>query len=182
MGFDVVDISYDPSGAQKLLQFSAQDRVMTVTYNNNTQVPVTGVDLVLETYLIQDDTPTVGHPAALFGGGFLTVSEAGQVLIRAAVKQLFVEQSTYLPNKLLTIMGEYELISDVNHPQYGAWNGLLPNDGNIFVLGWEVHDVINDFNTAFTAEEDMQLVVVPEPATMSMVGLGALALLRRKRK
>jgi hypothetical protein len=192
MGFDVVDISYNP--ATSLLRFAAQQRVMTVTYVNNTQVPVTGIDLILETYLNRDDTAAMGHPAAQFTGGSLIVTErdaitgASQILLKAAVREMFVEQSTYpspspsyAPNRLLTMMGAYQL-TDPSDPQYGVWNGLLPQEGNIFTLAWQMHDVITDFSTPFTAAEDMQLIVVPEPATMTMVGLGALALLRRRRK
>ncbi len=65
-----------------------------------------------------------------------------------------------------------------------AFNGLQPGEMALFWLAINVHDGIDgklDGMASFTLRQTAFGRVIPEPGTLALVGLGAIALLRRRR-
>ena len=66
---------------------------------------------------------------------------------------------------------------------YSSWAGPhLLGTTNIDTTGtWVANPGAPGSERTYTAEVDVDINIIPEPATLSLIGLGALALLRRRR-
>jgi hypothetical protein len=189
IGFDTVDLKleYNTATAKRELEFLSKQRVSTVTYDDNTQVPFSNLEILLTTTL-QSSTPiSPGNPQAkaVFSGGTLEVNEydaTGTVLIRNMLKvnldKLYAETTTTQPKELLVATAEFDSPT-------GAWASQTAGPiGEIFILGWYLPLTITDFDTDVFVRSDtsMQITFVPEPATMGLLAIGGVALLKRRRK
>jgi len=62
-------------------------------------------------------------------------------------------------------------------------NEFLETHGEVFQMFFEVEPgSLNDFSDAFTGFMDITITPIPEPATLGMLALGALAVLRRRKR
>ena len=101
-------------------------------------------------------------PAQKFGGYFTTNNGTND-----ATARFFSAENTLLGQLVVTAPANNQWV----------WNGW-ETDG-VGIAAVEITG--NAFNGGFIMHDDMELISIPEPAALSLIGLGALAMLRRRR-
>ena len=176
---DSVDTQFTPAPNPTLTMYQ-QGVTVVIERAGNVQDSITGATFSFWTYL-QTDKSAAGQALGDFTGGGIAIYDALNVpLLLANVGQFSLEESTGLPITVLAGSGNFAVTG-------GTWAQDFVPDGVILDLTWKVTDGtgapanISDFSSAFLGESDLTLTV-PEPATLGLLAMGGLALIRRRRR
>ena len=141
----------------------------------NVQQEVPDALFSLLSYLDADNS-SAGKAAGDFAGGSILIADAGgAVLLSGDVVAFSMEEAEDLPFCVLAGAGTFAVTG-------GAWSGSFGPDGIIFDLTWKLDVDIDGFAADFTAESDVTLAPVPEPAGISLLALPWAALVLHKRR
>ncbi len=144
---------------------------IVVQYVDNTQDTYDDGTWSLETFLVNDYS-SGGRAMADFADGTIKLKDgAGNLLFQADLGELTLEEDTESPMVLLTGSGTFSNAS-------GQLVDLFTTSGQVIEIAYSLPD-LDDFAGNFTAQSNVTLI--PEPATMSVLALGGLAVLLRKR-
>ena len=170
---DSIDTSYDFVSGQ--LQFAQAGVGVVVERPGNVQDEFADAWFSLTTTLLTDHS-FGGKAIGDFAGGSIVIEDSlGGLLLSAQIDQFRIEEDTYLPFCVLTGAGDF-LVAD------GAWKDDFGPEGIIFSLTWKLDYNIDSFGEDFVAESDLSMMV-PEPATVCAITLGALLqVMHRKRR
>ncbi len=147
---------------------------LTIERSDDTQQTITDVDFILLTPLVADNS-IGGQAIADFAGGTITITDATGVLLTADINAFSVEESLSLPFTVISGSGDFTVVTENLLGEFG------PN-GVIFDITWKLSKNIDSFvgSDGFTAESNVTLT--PEPATMILLGTGALFAVKRRRR
>jgi|GEM_PF-2242843 len=168
---DSVDTLFEPSPTQGTLTIAQKGVDLVLERSDNTQKTLAGIDFSLVTVLSADNS-SAGQAIADFTGGTITITNTVETLLTADISAFSVEETLNLPFSLLIGSGDFTVTG-------GSMVGQFGPKGVIFDITWEMNSNISDFSQGFTAESDITLT--PEPATMILLGVGALLALKRRR-
>ena len=152
-----------------------QDGVTVVVEKpGNVQEEVSGAFFSLVTNLGTDSSGG-GKAIGNFLGGTLLIEDAFSVTLLAGdVIQLTLEEATNLPHSsVLAGSGTFDVTG-------GTWASSFGPEGIILDLTWTLGNDISGFAADFSGESDVTLI--PEPTVLSLLLIGGLALLGRRKK
>lgn len=159
VGMDYVDTTY--TAATQVFSMSDSGRVAVLQHDDNTQSFLAGISIELNTTYASGMT---------FTGGTFVVSDAGGILLEGNVIQLdFTAGATTLGGE-----GTAQVTTS-----YLA--GFPVGLADIISITFNLAPTFTDFNQDYAGDTKLNFQV-PEPATLSLLGLGGLALLRRRIK
>jgi hypothetical protein len=163
--------TYD-AGTGQLAVVDAPTEIV-VQYGDNTQTSYSEASFSLTASLLSDAS-SGGKAVGLFDGGTIDIYEGGgSLLFSADLESLSLEESSFGVQTLLTGSGTFDTTA-------GSLSGDFGPEGYVvdiaFILG-----EIDDFSQDFAAQSNVTLYPIPEPATMSVLALGGLAALLRRR-
>jgi len=182
ISFSSIDTVYLHGTGQ--LTFAQSGVAMVIEDPSEQQFVFEDVSFSLTTFLQNDfSDPVTGQAKAVFASGLLTIRDApgqgqqtGDLLLQAQIGELFVEESTFLPVRVLTFAGDFV----VN--EWGLW-WPEPTAGEVFALMWKLDGPIDDFDEDDLAgESSLDIMTVPEPASVILATAGAALLLIQGRK
>ena len=110
----------------------------------------------------------------IFGNGSFTITDMSGLVLGGNVDRLDL-QGTHSGTQLsgngnLTLDSGW-LLADIR-PGY--------NLANLWNLQFRLDQAVLNFSADYTGASDINITPIPEPATLAILGLGGLALLRRK--
>lgn len=174
---DSVDTVFDyVSGPVTDSQLTIEQSVLTVVVekSGNVQEEVSGAFFSLVTNLAADNS-TGGRAMGSFAGGTITIKDAiGTPLLLADIGSFSMEEDTYLPFCILAGAGTFQVTG-------GTWQSSFLPEGIILDLTWKLDSDIDDFGADFSAESNVTLTPIPEPTVLSLLAVGGLMIMRRRR-
>lgn len=147
------------------------DIIVENTLGQQTTYAQGGFDL---NSFLQSDTSSGGIASGSFADGYLSFTDSDDNVLLAGNIICFDLSEVF--DGLLVAQGEFEVTG-----------GLLDSDfalpyGDIVQITFSVSpSSINDFSADFSASSNITVMPIPEPATVCLLGLGGLSLLRRKK-
>ena len=163
--------TYD-AGTGQLAVVDAPTEIV-VQYDDNSQTSYSQATFSLTASLISDGS-SGGEAVGFFDGGTIDIYDGSNVLLFSAdLESLSLEENSFGVQTLLTGSGTFATTGGNLTGDFGA-EGYVVDIA--YVLG-----SIDDFGQNFSAQSNVTLYPVPEPATMSVLALGGLAVLLRKR-
>ena len=128
------------------------------------------------TTTLLSDTSAGGIASGSFtGGDFTYKNSAGAVLLSGNLSS-FAMAEVFNGSGILAGEGQFTVTGGSLQPTFGP-------SGDIVDISFRVNPKgISDFDTDFTGWSDVTVMPVPEPATMCLMGIGALGLLRKRNK
>jgi len=128
----------------------------------------------LSTTLVSDDSSS-GIASGSFAGGSFSYKDSGSVVLLSGDIGPFDLVEVFNGAGILAGLGQFTVTG-------GSLQADFPLTGDIVDITFHVEpSTISDFTNNFTGTSDV--TVLPEPATLSLLGLGSLSfILRRRRK
>ncbi len=181
---DSIDTSYDASTGVILFE---QAGVMVVReWSDGTQDFITGARFKMTTTLAVDMSDPTGpdkRAAGLFTGGSITLDDGGgTTYLYADISEFYVEEAIVLPGCVLAGRAVFTIPTG---SAGGIWQpNIAWTQGETFALTWVSSVELDSFlSQDFTSiRDESDLTIIPEPATMALLALGAPAALARRRK
>jgi len=148
---------------------------VVVEWPGNVQTSVSDASFLFMTQLQADNS--IGDKAVgVFGGGAIVLRDVtGLLLLSADIQSFTLEENTLVPFCVLAGAGTFTVTG-------GAWQSHFLPEGIVFDLTWKLDQNIDSFSESFTAESDLTLTPIPEPAALSLLGLGAVMTVIRRRR
>ena len=165
-----VDTAYafdalNPSAS--MLSIAQSGVTVVIERPGNVQDELPDADFSFVTFLAAD-LSAGGRAVGDFVGGSIRITDSlGALLLSADVDRFTMEENVSLPFCVLAGAGNF----DVTEPQ-----------GAVLELTWQFDQGIDSFQEDFAAESDVTLAPMPEPTTMSLLGIGGMSTLLRRRK
>ena len=195
--FSVLNTRYfhDAATGDFVMEFRGSQRVGVLTDENNGQTVHTDASgniqllevLLLTTFSTGSVDPTTGQATAAFVQGNLEVyyedalTSARTDYLKATLGTMNVETTVTLPQELVVAQAPFSVDSAL-----GTWDNTVGKLGLIHILDWKFApgDGVDDFRVDefANAVSNIQIVFIPEPATMTLLALGGVAILKRRRK
>ena len=150
---------------------------LVVQYDNNSQVSFNGVQVTFTSSLVTDNSGAAA--AGTFGGGSYTiVDSASNVLLAGTITG--VDLGGLFGGYILAGQGVVTMDSGTLLAQMPAGSTQADLVNIIYSL---VPAPVNNFGGAFEGGTNLTIMPmpIPEPATLVLLGLGSLTLIRRKR-
>jgi len=135
-----------------------------------------GGTLAMDVSLFRDDSND-GVAAGVFRGGLISLADSeGRALLAGEVTEIVLQEVVVSDRSLLAGVGEFLVTG-----------GLLADDfagpGEIVQITFDFDpNDIADFALPFTGVSNITLMPIPDPATLSLLALGGLALARRRKR
>jgi hypothetical protein len=174
---DSVDTAYAYNAAvptDSMLSVAQSGVTIVLEHPGNVQDELADADFSFVTYLSADRSAG-GRALGDFAGGAIRITNSlGELLLAANVDRFTLEESTALPFCVLAGAGNFNVTG-------GSWANDFGPSGVTLELTWKFDQDINSFKEGFQAESDVTLTPTPEPATMGLIGLGALGTVLRRR-
>lgn len=185
VAFNVVDLTYNPVGQQLKLVGTSRSAILTDPAN----VQETEQDLWLELVIALYQDNSAGSIDAEFGPGYLRIGRDGDphtlgTLLDVTLGRMKMASSTTFVQDALGAQSFFDVPAAT-----GEWKArAFGPDARVDILGWQFAPGsltgLSDLSDA-PADADrvmMNIYFIPEPATMSLLAIGGVALIRRKRK
>jgi len=171
IGVGSVDTIFDSETG--VLDIAQAGIVLVLERSDNSQEFISDIDFSLETFL-DEDRSTQQKAMADFSGGTISISKEGQTLLSANIVDFQIEESlSSIP--FLIGWGDFVITGGTLATEFGP-NGV----GNILDITWNLDPIVSNFASDFEAESDVTLT--PEPATMSLLGIGGVLILAHRRR
>ncbi|MGD0786146.1 MAG: PEP-CTERM sorting domain-containing protein [Sedimentisphaerales bacterium] len=128
----------------------------------------------LNTYLLSDAASGGGIARGTFAGGSFMYQDSGPVtLLSGSITSLSLTE-VYDGSGMFSGNGTFTVTGGTLQSYFGA-NGIMVD------ISYSITpNTISDFSHDFAGSSNMTILPVPEPATITLLCSGALALLRRK--
>jgi len=168
---DDLDTSYVYTGGVGTLAVN-DTAVIDVEYLDTTHTSYNGT-VVFSSILLVNERSGGNQAGGDFAGGQLYWSQGATDLLTCSLLALSLDETSVNSN-ILAGGGTFQVVSGTLMPDFG-------NAGDIFMMEFRLSVGITSFYQSFTGRSDVSMVPVPEPATVTLLGLGASALMRRKR-
>lgn len=125
---------------------------------------------------LQTDTSSGGIASGSFVGGALSFIDSGDnALLTGNIVYLELVEA-FDGWGILTGQGQFEVTGGILEPDFAL------SLGNIVQITFNVSPgSISNFSADFTGSSNITVMPIPEPATICLLGLGALGLLRRRK-
>lgn len=148
---------------------------LVVQYDDNSQVSYNGVQVSFVTNLVADNSGAAADGD--FGGGSYTITANDATVLLAG---------TITGADLGGLFGGFILAGQgVVTMDSGSLLAAMPAGANTADLVNIIYSLVpapvGDFSGAFTGGTNLTIMPIPEPATLVLLGLGSLTLIRRKR-
>ena len=175
---DSVDTAYafdalNPSAS--MLSIAQSGVTVVIERPGNVQDELPDADFSFVTFLAAD-LSAGGRAVGDFVGGSIRITDSlGALLLSADVDRFTMEENVSLPFCVLAGAGNFDVTG-------GAWAGDFEPQGAVLELTWQFDQGIDSFQEDFAAESDVTLAPMPEPTTMSLLGIGGMSTLLRRRK
>lgn len=167
----VIDTEYNAATGQLTLS----DTILVVLQDENgVQSGLFNAAFYFTAFLQQDDSVPGSNAMGIFGNGSFTITDMSGLVLGGNVDRLDL-QGTHSGTQLsgngnLTLDSGW-LLADIR-PGY--------NLANLWNLQFRLDQAVLNFSADYTGASDINITPIPEPATLAILGLGGLALLRRK--
>lgn len=190
VSFSVVDMTYNPVSEE--LRIAGESRVAVLTEPDGDQISESDLwmDLVISLY---SETPgpniiaEFGSPMPPPGPGYLRIGRDGEShatgsLLDVVLNRMYMESTTSFIRDRLVALSLFDM-----PPGSGDWaDRAYGPEGSVSILGSYVKDSLHDLNDISSDPLDpdkvsFDIYFVPEPATMSLLALGGVALLKRRK-
>ena len=168
---DDLDTSYVYASGVGTLTIS-DTAVIDVEYADTTHTAYGGT-VVFSSILLVNERSGGNQAGGDFAGGQLYWSQGTTDLLTCNLLALSLDETSAYSN-ILAGGGTFQVVSGTLMPDFG-------NAGDIFMMEFRLSVGITSFYQSFTGRSDVTLVPVPEPATVTLLGLGTFAFIRRKR-
>ena len=147
---------------------------LVVQYDDNSQVSYNNSTFAFTANLLADNSAG-GIADGTFGNGSFTITDSSSAVLLSGQVLNFQLGTLYIflagPGQLTLDSGS--LLSDLP-----AGYTL----GNSVSIMYNIKPgTVTDFSGSFSASTNLTILPIPEPATMILLGLGSLAMIRRKR-
>jgi hypothetical protein len=149
---------------------------MVVQYDNGTQYSFVDSHIQFSADLISDNSAG-GVASGMFGNGSYSIFDStNTLLLSGQVEELLLTGTAggYL-------LGGYGSVTLDD----GTLKSYLPSgagSGDVVTITFQlIPGPVQDFSSDFTGRTNLSIHPIPEPATMILLGLGGMTLLRKKR-
>ena len=163
-------------------QFTAGDGTLSII--NNADIVVENTDSTQNTYLggnfsmtssLDTDLSAMGYARALFLGGTMSINSDTDILLTGNVISVELAE-VFDGGGLLAGSGSFLVTGGTLQADF------LSNLGDIVQITFSVVPAtLSDFSEDFTGRSNISLTPVPEPTTIALLGLGVLAVMRKRK-
>ena len=130
----------------------------------------------LNTTLMSDNSSS-GIASGDFAGGSFSYMDAGSNVLLSGTIVSFNLTEIYDNSGMFAGQGYFNVSGGTLQPDFGSIGSL----GKLVDITFSVTpNTISNFSSSFLASTNMTVLPVPEPATIALLTMGALALLKRK--
>jgi len=181
---DSIDTAFDAStGILTMSQFGTVDLVIERVGNTQDSDVITGLDFILVTTMV-NDASSGEQAVASFAGGTITIMDSNThtFLFTADIGNFVITETIFDPDPfpyaytLLVGMGDFDVTGGTLAPDFAP-------AGIVIEIAWILGEELDSFDNSFNSESNVTLTPeIPEPATMSLLALGGLAVLARRRR
>lgn len=123
---------------------------------------------------LASDNSSGGIASGTFTGGAFSYKDSGSTTLLSGSISSFNLVETYNGSGMFFGEGSFVVTGGSLQPNFGSLGNMVDISYSI------VPKTISDFSSSFTGSSNMTVLPVPEPATVSLLTIGVLAILKRK--
>ena len=150
---------------------------IVLQYDNNVQDAQYDNSSFFFTADLLNDNSGPGGAHGEFGNGSFSINDSSKNLLLAGSVVLLDLQATHGGT---IIVGFGDLTLDSGSLLSEIQPGF--DIASVWNMQFKLSDPVADFSTDYSGQSDININPIPEPTTIALLGLGAMAMLRRKRQ